>query len=61
MESIVKNTLVVKLVLNASEASVLKSIVQNALCENEPEHIAKVRHDIFHAIPDFEELHKAED
>ncbi|AIM40817.1 hypothetical protein PR08_gp60 [Idiomarinaceae phage Phi1M2-2] len=55
MESIVNKTLVVKLVLNASEASLLKQLVQNS-DPNEPEEITDFKEKLFHSIPSFEEL-----
>jgi len=60
MESIVKNTLVVKLVLNATEAALLKSLAQNSH-HDEPDDVRKLKEDIFNAIPEYQELHNAED
>lgn len=59
METIVRNTMVVKLVLNPSEAALLKSLVQN-ISPNEPEDVTDFKEQLFNALPPFEQLHKSE-
>jgi hypothetical protein len=59
MESIVKNTMVVKLVLSSTEASMLKSLVQNSH-PDESEDVSQFKESLFNSIPEFEELNKTE-
>lgn len=55
MEATCKAALVVNVKLNANEAQILKTMVQNGP-KNESEDCAKFRETLFNILPSFEEL-----